>query len=79
VLVVELVGAWNVALVPALPVAGLVAAEQHDRVPARIECEQRAQMASERTDLFHVGMPRALDRGHDRATEARPLKLELVE
>jgi putative two-component system response regulator len=49
VFVIELVCARDVALIPALPVVGLVAAEQHNRTPARIECEQRANMTADRS------------------------------
>ena len=42
--VVESIGARNVLLVPPLPVPGLVAADQHDRAPARIEYEQGAEV-----------------------------------
>jgi hypothetical protein len=78
-LVVKSVGAGDLALVPPLPVAGLVAPQQHDRVPARIEREQRAQVAADRPDLLHVVVTRALERVHERSTEARTPALQLIE
>ena len=60
-LVVEVVGDRDGALIPAAAVTTLVAAEQHDRAPFRVECEQRAQVTAEGAQLLHVVVARALD------------------
>jgi hypothetical protein len=47
VLVVEVVGWWDVALEPAARVVGLVAADEHDRCSLATEREQRPQLAAD--------------------------------
>jgi hypothetical protein len=77
-LVVEPVGSWNVPPVPALPIVGFVSADKHDRVPSRVESEQRAEVAAERAELFHIVVARTFDRAHDRPAKRRALELQLV-
>ena len=73
VLVVEVVGDRDVALVPSRPVSALVAAEQHDRSPLGIEREKCSQVSAERAQFLHVVMARALYPVGRRSAQRRAL------
>jgi len=79
VLVVEPVRKREVPLIPTPPVVGLVTADEDNRVPSRIEREQRTQVSADRSKLLHVVMSRALDRIDERSAELWSLTLELID
>jgi hypothetical protein len=77
VLLVEAIGAWDVSLVPALPVAVLVASDEQDRALVGIKREQCSHAA--RPQLLHVVVPRAPDAVGDRPAERRAQALECIQ
>lgn len=73
--VVEVVGNGNEAVIPTIPIRtariirALVAADEQNRSPARVEHEQRSDTAF-RSQLLHAGVTRLVDVVHDRTSKA---------
>src|SRR5713226_5819865 len=70
--VIEVIGERNHALIPRVPLASLVPADEQDGQAPRIKCKQHPQVATARAQLLHIGVPRATDGIHERAPESRP-------
>lgn len=59
--VVQVVGEWDVSLVPTLPVTCLISGNQQNCLALRVECEQDPQLRPSgrtRTQLFNIAMAR---------------------
>ncbi len=77
--VVELVSNRDVPDIPPFPVVGLIAAQEEHTTPARVECEQHAQVTPERPQLLHVVVARAADPTRPRPPQMRPVLPELLD
>lgn len=77
--VVQVIGQWNHALIPGVPFPALVAADEQDGHASRVKRKQHLQVATARTKLFHVCVPRAADGIHKRPSQGRTLGLQMVD
>jgi hypothetical protein len=80
--VVALVRERDVRVVPALPVPRLVARNQQDRPPDRVEREQNADLRGSGrswSQFFHVVMTRCLDSVDHWSAELRSLRSKRID